>query len=64
LPQAKLQQTEKQVYILTFMAPTILTDKLFPSPVAQTIGVFATLFACWILVALFALHSGEDARSH
>ncbi|MCL8382346.1 hypothetical protein [Xanthobacter aminoxidans] len=62
LLDARLQQAEKQVYILTFMSPTMLTEKNFPNPLSQTMAVFATLFACWAVVALCI--EGIYARSH
>lgn len=53
LLDARTEQAKKQVYILTFLAPTLPAEKVFPRPGPQTMGVFAVLAACWALVVLY-----------
>jgi capsular polysaccharide transport system permease protein len=53
LLDARMQQAQKQVYILTFMAPTLPAEKAFPSPLVDAAAVSGILFAAWAVAALY-----------
>ncbi|MFG1300161.1 hypothetical protein V5F49_10245 [Xanthobacter sp. V3C-3] len=53
LLDARAQQGQKQVYILTFMAPTLPMETDFPSPLTGTAAVAGILFAFWAVVTLY-----------
>ncbi|MFG1181337.1 hypothetical protein V5F40_16015 [Xanthobacter sp. DSM 14520] len=53
LLDARTQQAQKQVYILTFMAPTLPAEKAFPSPFIDAAAVSGILFAAWAVASLY-----------
>jgi len=53
LMDARAQQAQKQVYILTFMAPSMPADRAFPHPFLQAAAVFGILAAAWAVIALY-----------
>ncbi len=53
LMEARTQEAQKQVYVLTFMAPTMPDEKIFPSPLLQAGIVFAVLAAAWAVISLY-----------
>lgn len=53
LLDARTQQGRKQVYILTFMSPTLPIETAFPSLLAGTAAVAGILFAAWAVVTLY-----------
>lgn len=53
LMEARTQEAQKQVYILTFMAPTMPDEKIFPSPLLQASIMFAVLATAWAVISLY-----------
>lgn len=53
LAAARAEQSQKQVYILAFMPPTMPGEKSFPVPAMQAGAVFGILFAAWAVIALY-----------
>lgn len=53
LADARAEQARKQVYILTFMAPNLPAERVFPHPLAQAGAVFAVLTVIWGIAAFY-----------
>ncbi|MFG1402033.1 hypothetical protein [Xanthobacter sediminis] len=53
LADARAEQARKQVYILTFMAPNLPVEPIFPHPLTQAGAVFAVLAVIWGVAAFY-----------
>lgn len=50
---SRAEQARKQVYVLTFLSPTLPREKAFPLPFLYSGMVFGILLACWSVVTLY-----------
>lgn len=50
---SRAEQARKQVYVLTFLSPTLPMEKAFPRPFLYSGAAFGVLLACWSVVTLY-----------